>query len=73
MLFSKTSEFGPTDFFLDPNLLPLSIYLASLYGQQQTALTYIFNYHLGKKGASLIGTLHEFLEELGIRSFSTTI
>ena len=30
VLFSKTSEFGPTDFFLDPNLLPLSIYLASL-------------------------------------------
>ena len=29
VLFSKTSEFGPTDFFLDPNLLPLSIYLAS--------------------------------------------
>ena len=26
VLFSKTSEFGPTDFFLDPNLLPLSIY-----------------------------------------------
>ena len=30
VLFSKTSEFGPTDFFLDPNLLPLSIYWASL-------------------------------------------
>ena len=26
VLFSKTSEFGPTDFFLDPNLVPLSIY-----------------------------------------------
>ena len=59
------------------------------YGQQQTAPTYIFNYHLGKKKsfsdlnssripwrirngikkrATLIGILHEFLEELGIRS-----
>ena len=44
------------------------IWFATQYGQQQTAPIYIFNYHLGKKRASLIGIFHEFLEELGIRS-----